>query len=224
MRIGAVGILIILLASACMEDFNREYDTVYYKPFYSIPIGPLDYTLGVIMPYSSLTPIEIDTSITPDTIPLLLYDDSLFFINPPNGHDTAFYYQYNFSAFSDESEYTRSLMIRVNYSNGLPLDMNYQLYFYDENNGLLDSLFEDGSFALSSASVDENGFVIDPFTGREERDFDSLEIATILQTRRFEIAIHLDTYEGAPDILPIYSNYAVNFELAMRAGLIIPIE
>lgn len=222
MKIFFTSIVLLLIAAACMDDFDKDNDTIYYQPTYSIPIGPLDYTLGDIMPYLALTPI--DTSIIIDTVPLLFYDDSLFFINPPTGHDTSFVELYDISSFSKESRYTRSLMIRANYSNSLPMKMEYQVYFLDANDGLLDSLFEFGHLEVPSASRDENNIVTAPYTGREERYFDTTDIATLLNTRKLEIAIHLETFKEAPNILPIYSDYTVSFELALRAGLIIPFE
>ena len=58
---------------------------------------------------------------------------------------------------SDGWQWVQSLLLRCEFINGLPLDMNVQLYFIDSNYRVLDSLFTDRSLL--------QGAVVDPLTG-----------------------------------------------------------
>jgi hypothetical protein len=224
MRTGIAALLVLFLAGACYKDLVRETDTVYYKPTYSIPIGPLSYTLEDIMPPVALDSLVQDTASIPDSIPLIWYNDEFFFINPPAGHDTSIVELFDISSFSEDAEYTRSLMIRVNYVNGLPVAMEYQLFFLDANDIVLDSMFLEGPLSIDRAGTDENGLVIAPNSGRVERFFDTDDIPIIMQTRKIQITIHLDTYREDEAVLRLFSTDGIDLELAMRAGLVVPIQ
>lgn len=220
-------IYIILLAgiisSACLEDFNKDSDPLLYTPSYSIPIGPLNYTLNDIMPPEALDIPILDTSIIGDTIPLIIYDDSLFFENPVTGHDTIFTGSMNLSSISTNMEYARSLMFRIDYANQIPTDLYIQLYFYNGTQ-LLDSLFEDGWLQIANATPDQDGVNTIPVTGREEVYIDSSRIENFLQLTNYALSIHVQTYSEGLDIIHVYSFYSLDLQLALRAELQIPFE
>ncbi|MBA7518984.1 hypothetical protein ES705_11058 [subsurface metagenome] len=225
-KIRSVTLLILFisfLAGACLDDFNRENDPIFYTPSYSLPIGPLEYTLEEIMPPLSLDMPIVDTSLIPDTIPLLIYDDTLFFVNPQGGHDTVFTGIMDIASIGPNMVYIQSAMFRVNYANGLPSFLSIQLYFFDGIQ-LVDSLFEEGGLRIENASLDQDGIVTGPYVGREEIYIDSSRINNILQVNNYELSIHVETYRENIDILRVYSYYEFDVQLALRAELLIPFE
>jgi hypothetical protein len=221
------GVYLSLLAAlfffACLDDFNREQDPMYYTPSFSIPIGPLNYTLEDIMPPEALGIQVPDTSLTGDSIPLIIYDDILFFENPDSGFDNLLTGPMNLSAISPNMVYATSLMFRMNYANEIPTDLTVQFYFY-AGDQLVDSLFPDGRFPIAKAEQGQDGITTIPVTGREEVYIDSSRIGAMMQVTDFELAIHLETYTEDSDILHIYSFYEFNVQLALRAGLLVPFE
>ena len=226
LKINLVIYLIVLtgfFTVSCLDDFNRDNDPVLYTPSYSIPIGPLNYTLEEIMPYQSLDSIILDTSLIGDSIPLIIYDDSLFFGNPRTGYDTSFTGLMDLSSISPNMDYAQSLMFRMNYSNQIPTDMALQMYFYDGAQ-LVDSLFETGRFWISYAVQGEDGRTTIPVYGREEVYIDSSRIDDFMQVNNFELSIHVQTYREGLDILHIYSDYRFDLQLALRAELLVPFE
>ncbi len=224
LRLNRIFYLIIpvgILAVACLDDFNRDNDPVLYTPSYSIPIGPLNYNLEDIMPYESLDVPILDTSAIDDSIPLIIYDDTLFFENPGTGHDTIFTGGMNLLAISPNLEYARSLMFRMNYSNEIPTDLAVQLYFFNGNQ-IVDSLFENGRFWITNAVQNEDGRTTIPFSGREEVYIDSSKIEDYIQINNFVLSIHVQTYREGMDRIHAYSYFGFDMQLAFRAELLLP--
>lgn len=211
------------LTVACLDDFNRLNDPMYYNPTFSVPIGPLSYTLDDIMPPEALENQIIDTSTIGDSIPLIIYNGSLFFENPRLGFDTLFTGAMNLSSISPNMEYAQSLMFRINYSNEIPTDLAVQMYYYIGNQ-LVDSLFENGRFWIAQAIQDPDGITTVPISGREELYVDSTRIENMMQVTNFELAIHLETYREGLDQIRVYSDYGFDLQLAMRAELLVPFE
>lgn len=213
-----------ILLSSCLEDFRKEQDNLYYTPTYSIPIGPLSYHLDEIMSYLALDSLINDTLQIPPSGAdrILVYDDSLFYINPIPGYDTIMTFTYDFSMLPEDEEYIQSAMLRVNYANGLPVNIAYQYYLYDDNDVLLDSLYDEGLEWVPSAEIGEKGFVISPTVGRTETFFDSIEVGTLFQTTRFDLYLYLQTYRSEIDTLWVYSNHMIDIQLAVRSNLLVP--
>ena len=66
---------------ACTDNLNKAVsDKIVYQPEYSLPIGPVSYSLAQIMPLSVLGP-STDTVALPDTTYPILYDVSLNFFH-----------------------------------------------------------------------------------------------------------------------------------------------
>jgi len=219
-------IILFIISSACIEDFREERDSLFYTPTYSVPIGPLSYRLDEIMSYLALDSLITDTLQIPPSGAdrILVYDDSLFFINPLQGYDTIMNFTYDFSLLPAEEQYIHSAMLRVNYANGLPVNLAHQFYLYNDNDELLDSLYDEGIEWVPSAQVNENGDVVSPTFGRTETFFDSVEVQILFQTSRFDLFLFLQTYSGEIDTLRIYSDQILDIQLAVRANMIIPLE
>ncbi len=211
------------LTVACLDDFNRDNDPMLYTPSYSIPIGPLYYTLEDIIPNELLGIPLPDTSTLGDSIPLIVYDDSLFFENSRTGYDTVFTGPINFSEISPNMEYARSLMFRMNYINEIPTDLAIQMYFFNANQ-LVDSLFERGGYWITQAETDQEGKTVSPFTGRVEVYVDSSRIDDLLQVNNYELSVHYNTYQEGLNVIHFYSDYGFDLQLALRAELVVPFE
>jgi hypothetical protein len=215
-----------LITISCIDEFNRGTETVYYNPSFSIPIGPLSYSLQEIMPYAALGVPIPDSVISSDSIlgPVLVYDDSLFFDNPQEGYDTSFVVPIDFRSLSNQWEYVRSLMFRVNTSNGIPVNIATQLYFMDAGNFLLDSLYTEGKIWIATADVDNQGIVTTPYTSTTDFYIDSFRIDRVLSATQIRVYIFLETLNEHIDTLRVYSYYQFDLQLALRAELMIPLN
>lgn len=225
-RIIIPAIILTFFVAGCLEDFRQERDDMFYTPTYSIPIGPLSYRLDEIMSYLSLDSLISDTLEIPPSGAdrILVYDDTMFFVNPIVGYDTILFFNYDFSLLPEDEEYITSAMLRVNYANGLPLNIAYQYYLYDENDVLLDSLNDEGPIWVPSAQINEQGLVVSATTGRAETYFDSTEVQILFNTARFDLFLFLQTYTAGIDTLWVYSDQIIDLQLAVRTDLLVPIE
>ena len=214
------------ILSACIDNFNRDLETIYYNPSYSIPIGPLSYTLDDIMPHIALQMPITDTTTLPDTVdtPILVYDDSLLFVNPEEGHDTAFFEPFLLTSYIEQTEYIVSLMFRANVSNGLPVNTAIQLYYLAADGTAIDSLYDEGPALIRHAEVNARDSVIAPYTATIDTYLDEEEIQNLLQASRIGLFIHLETYRTEDDTLYVYSYQQFDVQIGMRAGLMIPVE
>jgi hypothetical protein len=221
----SVIIIITGLFTSCVDNFNSNKETVYYNPSFSLPIGPLSYSLDEIMPKAALGLPIPDSIMWTDSvlIPLIIYDDSLFFPTPEDGYNTIFIEPIDFQSLTNQWEHIRSLMFRVNYANGLPVNVATQLYFLNDGNLIIDSLYLEGKTWIQSASLDGNGIVEVPFLTTTDTPIDSARIDHIIAASQLQIYLFLETYNESIDTLRVYSNYHFDLQLGVRAELMVPL-
>jgi hypothetical protein len=218
--------IILIIFSACLDNFNRDPETIYYNPSYSLPIGPLSYTLDDIMPDVALHEPVPDTTILPDTadVPIIVYDDSLLFVNPEEGHDTAFFEPFLLTSYVEQTEYIVSIMFRANVSNGLPVNTEIQLYYLDAAGTAIDSLYDEGPVQIERALLNDRDSVLAPYFTTIDTYLDDNEIQNLIQTNQIGLFIHLETYRTEDDTLYVYSYQQFDVQLGVRVELMIPIE
>ena len=218
-------ILSTLIGSACLDNFNRDLDTVYYNPSYSVPIGPVSHTLSDIMPYLAL-PGPIPDTLLPDTVafPLLIYDDVLFFRNPEEGFDTIFYEPFDMQSITQQTEYIVSVMFRSNILNGLPVNTSVQVYYIDGQGQVIDSLYDSGRTSIPSALKNERDSILEPQFTTIDTYFDETEIQHLIDASELGLYMHLQTLQSGDDTLRVYSDQVFDVQLAVRVELLVPIE
>lgn len=223
---GPAIILAALIGSSCLDNFNRDLDTVYYNPSYSIPIGPVLHSLDEIMPYASLPYPVPDTSLLPDTLefPLLIYDDTLFFVNPEEGYDTIFLEPFDMGSVVEQTEYIVSVMFRANIVNGIPVNTATQVYYISGEGLITDSLYDDGRATIQSGPIDERDSVMVPYSTTIDTYLDELEIQHLIEASYIGIYLYLQTFQPDDDTLHVYSNQPFDVQLAVRVELLIPLE
>ena len=217
---------IAFIATACLDNFNRDLETIYYNPSYSVPIGPLSYSMPDIMPYLAIPEPIPDISALPDTfdLPIMIYDDTLYFVNPERGYDTVFYEQFDVTSIIEQTEYIVSIMFRSNISNGLPVNTLLQVYYLGNDGTVIDSLYNEGRIQIPTAEVNERDSVLIPYATTIDTYLDEEEIQSILQASQLALYIHLQTYRPDSDTLRVYSYQEFNAQLGLLAELLVPIE
>jgi hypothetical protein len=124
---------------------------------------------------------------------------------------------FNFD-FSDYAEMDR-MKLKLTTDNGFPFEVNTQVYFLDEANNLIDSLFTSSSLLLGAATVDGDGNVIANNVNVQERDFE-MDAFTILKNEAKKVAIYgsIETVNGGTTPVKILSSYKVTFQLGAIVG------
>lgn len=212
-------LIVILLCSVKCID-KSVYDVsknVYFIPSYSLPIGPAQVVAKNIINSTNFQ--TIDTATARDTTGYFWYD-SVFYDAKPGYIDTIIDEKFDFSTLSDKLNLTKSLMIRLNVSNGFPADIFVQLYFNNESNQVVDSLFNSGYLKIVSASVNTQGNVTNPsILNNYDTYLDRSEIDRLILARDLRLFIRVETKHSGTPYIKLYPEYRIDLDLAFRIEL-----
>jgi hypothetical protein len=212
-------IFILLCSVACIDNSVKDINKkVYFNPTYSLPIGPAQITARSIINSYHFHPI--DTSTVPDNVGYFWYDSS-FYDASPGYVDTLITKNFDFNSLRSKLDIAKSLMFRLNVSNGFPSDILVQLYFGGAGNNLLDSLFDPGYLRIASASVDKDRIVTNPFILKNyDTYFDSTRIARLKLAQFVRLFVRVETQKTDVPYIKLYPDYKVDLDLAFRIELL----
>ncbi|MFW5644412.1 MAG: hypothetical protein ACOCZL_00730 [Bacteroidota bacterium] len=130
----------------------------------------------------------------------------------------AFDFEEDFGEDADIIDYLRVTMDAVNQ---LPMEIKMQVYFLDENSNTLDSLFLNDDLLLP-ASLDEDSKVDEATEQSKSVEFTKEKIDRIRPTKELLVKATATTADPDSDLyVKLYSYYAVDFKLKMKADLIV---
>ncbi len=220
-KLGLMKIILPAWLIFCLSCIDKSVEninnSVFFNPTYSLPIGPVQFTAKDIINSSGFK--LIDTSKVSDTTGYFWYDSA--FYNDNYGYfDTVILIDFTFSSISDKLDETKSLMIRLNITNGFPTNLFTQMYFGDANNLVIDSLFTNGFLKIPSADVNDNGEVANPFL---LRNFDTYlsqgKIQTLKKVQYVHLFIRVVTKKRNGSYVKLYPTYTIRTDIAIRIEL-----
>ncbi|MFK7773860.1 MAG: hypothetical protein AB8F94_17045 [Saprospiraceae bacterium] len=104
--------------------------------------------------------------------------------------------------------------------NGLPIEAGVQVYFMDENNVVLDSLFNSGNMTLiPAAEVNTEGEVTAKSSSENIAEFTIDRIAKIKNATQISIKGMVSTAEMGTVAVKFYTDYGLTFKLGVVAKL-----
>jgi len=104
--------------------------------------------------------------------------------------------------------------------NGLPIEAGVQVYFMDENNLVLDSLFDGGNMTLiPAAEVNAQGEVTTKSSSENVAEFTIDRIAKIKNATQISIKGTVSTAEMGTVAVKFYTDYGMSFKLGAIAKL-----
>jgi len=114
----------------------------------------------------------------------------------------------------------KSLQIRMETSNGMPVEINMQVVLVDTFYNVLDSLFtEETKNVLPSAIVDENGKVLAPTVNEITIDFPPDRLDLIRNTRYAMVRGTFETTDEGQKMVKFYSYYEIGFKLGVKTEI-----
>ena len=128
---------------------------------------------------------------------------------------------YKFSDFfQNPPEEIKSLSLRLNFTNGFPVDINSQIYFLDEGGNIVDSVFNAEYTIEAGQDLDGDGFVdpkkSDPFEVKFPRE----KIDNLVLSRCIYFKGRLNTYNSdIPVSYKFYSFYFLDVYLGVIGDL-----
>ena len=101
-------------------------------------------------------------------------------------------------------------------TNGFPADITMQVFFYDENDVLLDSLFKERLF-LPAAQVDPStGQALEGQENTTEEDIDANRFSNLVNGRKALVNIKINTQQASDGPLWIYNDYGIKFKMGAK--------
>ncbi len=104
--------------------------------------------------------------------------------------------------------------------NGLPIEAGVQVYFMDDNNVILDSLFDGGNITLiPAAEVNAQGELIEKSSSENIAEFTIDRIVQIQDATQISIKGIISTAEMGTVAVKFYTDYDISFKLGAIARL-----
>ena len=121
--------------------------------------------------------------------------------------------------FGDNVDLIETFILDMDVKNGLPMEVNMQLFFKDENYNMLDSMFVDDKFLLPP-TINAQNQITEPSENTKSIELDSAKLEKIKTTKYMFIRATIST-AGAQDgdYVKFYSYYNIYFKLKLDAAL-----
>jgi hypothetical protein len=121
---------------------------------------------------------------------------------------------------SDDIQEIESVMFRLNFTNGFPVDLEAQVWFVDSNFVVLDTLLTSADKRLVPSGIkNSQGRVVTPTNKITDITYDRSRIPNVFRAKYIIIRADGETNRGAnnpPDIIKIYDNDRIDFRLGMQ--------
>jgi hypothetical protein len=120
----------------------------------------------------------------------------------------------------DNLENFESLTFNLIVDNGFPLEATLQLYFFDSNTIMLDSMFVNPQNFLRSAITDvPSGKVIKPVSRLYTIVFDNKRVKKLIKCRKMHFKASMYTTNKGKNSIKIYSDYSLDIKLSALAKI-----
>lgn len=107
-----------------------------------------------------------------------------------------------------------AMKLKLTTDNGFPFEVQTQIYFLDETNQVMDSLFTGSTTFLASASVDANGIVTSSTVNVQEQTLTANRFAALKERSKRSVLVgRLYTSNGGLDDVKILTSYQTTFQL-----------
>ena len=103
--------------------------------------------------------------------------------------------------------------------NGLPIDVDFQMYFQDENENIIDSLFNEPQAVLSSAAIDTNGNTVGTTESITFVDMPKDRMTMIQNAKAALINVSFSTTNNGNSSVIINSSQNVEIRMGAKIGL-----
>lgn len=124
------------------------------------------------------------------------------------------------SKVEDLEDKVKSLLLRTSFENGMPIDMNLQVYFLTETNKHVDTLFVAGSDnTIKSGELNQAGKVIKPTRKFLDSQFSKAEIEKLKTVRNAIVKASIATTGGGTTYVKFYSNYTLKVTFGVQTEL-----
>ncbi|MCB9014074.1 MAG: hypothetical protein H6539_08555 [Bacteroidales bacterium] len=121
--------------------------------------------------------------------------------------------------FGNDLDMIEYFRLTLDAENGIPMETNLQVYFYDTGyTTLLDSLFKDDTVLLDPATVGSDEKVIAPKHMLKQVEFTKAELDAIKTAKFALVKATVNTSTAGTGFVKFYSYYGIDFKLSAKAN------
>lgn len=124
------------------------------------------------------------------------------------------------SEVEDLEDKVKSLLLRTSFENGMPIDLNLQVYLLTETYQHVDTLFATGSDnTIKSGELNQSGKVIKVTRKILDSQFSKAEIEKLKNVRNAIVKASIATTGGGATYVKFYSNYTLKVTFGVQTEL-----
>lgn len=124
---------------------------------------------------------------------------------------------------SDVEEYEdkiNTLLLRTNFENNMPLDLNLQVFFLDESHQHVDTLFAVGADnTIPGGELNQEGVIVKSKKKYLDAQFNKAEISKLKNVRHAIVRASVVTTGGGTTLVKFYSNYFLKVSFGVQTEL-----
>jgi hypothetical protein len=205
------GILFLMAVSFLLTTCHKEYfelDRLSTEmELESGLVGPLMYgsfTMEDLIEFLDSTDysMEDESGLTY----YLIYADTIFSVDDTTRFETDL-----------PEDMVTMLQMNLKTVNELPFYMELQVYMEDENNTLLDSVFDNQGIVLAPAQLDGDGKLIEFTEDENSTTFDVEKINLLDSVAYLRVKSKMLVANEGVDIVKVYATYSMNYKLSLSA-------
>jgi len=212
-------LICVTLLSSCIKDdiTNIEAGKIVLSPEYAIPIGSYEFKVSnYVDGVDNFNPIDDTSGFAYDS--LLVYNED-FYSNPYKA-----YYSTTeaFTIGNDPNtlSFFKSAMFRINSVNKIPANITIQIYFLNEAQNTIDSLFEKSPLIISAAQTNESGSVINyGELWKHDTYLDSSKIKQLNIVKYLQISSIIEFPEPINLLIPFDSTQTIWLQLGTKFNI-----
>ncbi|MDX2445081.1 MAG: hypothetical protein QNK30_14895 [Bacteroidales bacterium] len=212
----------IITFSACVDDNYNDIDTsLIYDAEASLPLGNTNPMLSEILDTIDLIPIP--DWVDKDKASFFLYD-SVYYYSPGRIKVSTSGY-FSLDPFQNDTIEITSLMFRTNAINGIPAEIDLQLYFTDSTGSVIDSLYSTGPLRIEPAVVDSVGNVTATYEIWElDNYFSDDKIDSISNSQYIEVKAEVIIPDSSQGTIAFTSSQEIWIQVGIWVGFKIVIS
>jgi hypothetical protein len=206
-----IGILYLLAVSFMLASCHREYfefdrlsTEMELEPGLVAPLLYGSFTMGNLIEFLDSTDysMEDEAGLTY----YLIYADTIFSVDDTTSFETG-----------ELEEVVTQLQVNLKTVNELPFYMDLQVYLENENQVVLDSVFDNQGVVLAPAQLDSEGKLVIITEDENSSTFDNEKIGILDSVAFLRVKSRMLVASEGADFVKVYATYSMDYELSLSA-------
>lgn len=126
---------------------------------------------------------------------------------------------FDMAEINDFSEEIVRIMFRINVANGFPAEAFSQVYFLDENNNYIDSVYENGPLTFNPAKANDNGEITKKSKSQNDIVFTGDKIDELSTVKNLLIRGGINNLSLDTTLVDYYPNYSFDVQMGLQLEL-----